>query len=105
MSGIKHTLAVRNIMYEKCMINVRICTLKGKRVIAGQCREGLYALGGGVFSKRLCFSIAVGSFFVGGHEALPCTGYMYDPCMNMYVKRLTSGSGASAGKGFMPFHK
>ena len=81
MSGIKHTLAVRNIMYEKCMI------------------------GGGVFSKRLCFSIAVGSFFVGGHEALPCTGYMYDPCMNMYVKRLTSGSGASAGKGFMPFHK
>ena len=43
LSGIKHTLAVRNIMYEKCMINVRICTLKGKRVIAGQCREGLYA--------------------------------------------------------------
>jgi hypothetical protein len=85
------------------MINVRICTLKGKRVIAGQCREGLYALpktmfdrlskavvtfqiGGGVFSKRLCFSIAVGSFFVGGHEALPCTGYMYDPCVNMYVE-------------------
>ena len=30
---------------------------------------------------------------------------MYDQCANMYVKRLTSGSGASAGKGFMPFLK
>ena len=30
---------------------------------------------------------------------------MYDLCANMYVKSLTSGSGASAGKGFMPFLK
>ena len=35
---------------------------------------------------------------------------MYDPCMDMYVKQTScmvspSSVGASAGKGFMPFHK
>ena len=58
-----------------------------------QCREWLHALpqimfdrysqiGVGVF-KSVFFPKAVGAFFVEGHEALPCTGYV----MNMYVEK------------------
>lgn len=46
-------------------------------------REGLYAIPKTMFDL---FFKAVGTFFVGGHEALPCWVRTYDQWLEMYVE-------------------
>lgn len=61
--------------------------------------------GCGVFHRSVGdFSNRLGHLSREGIKPSPTPGKC-DPCMNVYVMIPPSSSGASAGKGFMPFQK